>query len=329
MQTFLVGLRWGYGIRPVAILIPVLASIVPALDYCGVATLVRKDLKPRLQIAAHALPPLMVVALMLVFPDGIDGLIILLFAGYAVAILLLMRSGSDSLYLASFEKAGSAYRSIVFAAFSLLFYAMLDALVYFQMALAQGDNAIAIITAGNLSLLIVLAVAAANIGQTPSIPASDNVAKAVEKTAPPLEDAENEAYRPAALEKIIEDIESLLLGNNLFRDVDLNLDRLARRLGIPARQVSVAINQRRMKNFSQFVNEFRVAEACTLLRKTDKSVTDIMFDVGFQTKSNFNREFRRVTGMTPVQWRNADTLPNPAPAPDGRENSRFGTVNSI
>ena len=28
-----------------------------------------------------------------------------------------------------------------------------------------------------------------------------------------------------------------------------------------------------------------------------------MFDVGFSTKSNFNREFRRVTGMSPRQWR--------------------------
>jgi AraC-like DNA-binding protein len=28
-----------------------------------------------------------------------------------------------------------------------------------------------------------------------------------------------------------------------------------------------------------------------------------MFEVGFQTKSNFNREFRRVTDMTPLAWR--------------------------
>lgn len=53
----------------------------------------------------------------------------------------------------------------------------------------------------------------------------------------------------------------------------------------------------------QYINEFRVMEACELLAKSDKSVTEIMFDVGFQTKSNFNRAFRRVTGMPPIQWR--------------------------
>jgi AraC-like DNA-binding protein len=69
------------------------------------------------------------------------------------------------------------------------------------------------------------------------------------------------------------------------------------------RQISAAINRATGKNVSQYVNEFRIAEACALLVETDKPVTEIMLDVGFQTKSNFNREFRRVTNMTPVQWR--------------------------
>ena len=33
------------------------------------------------------------------------------------------------------------------------------------------------------------------------------------------------------------------------------------------------------------------------------SVTAAMFDSGFQTKSNFNREFRRVTSLNPAAWR--------------------------
>lgn len=57
------------------------------------------------------------------------------------------------------------------------------------------------------------------------------------------------------------------------------------------------------KNVSQYVNDYRIGEACRLLAATQKSVTEVMFEVGFQTKSNFNREFRRVTDMTPVAWR--------------------------
>ncbi|MGJ8628500.1 MAG: helix-turn-helix domain-containing protein [Sulfitobacter sp.] len=304
LQTFLVGLRWGFDVRAVAVFIPVFSAVVPSLVYCGVATFVRRDLRPRNQFFAHVAAPLMIVVLMVVYPDAIDGGLILLFSGYAVAILMLMRSGSDSLYLASFEKAGSAYRTIVFAAMSLLFYAALDLVVYLQFATAAGGNAMVLITIGNVSLLVIMAVAAANNAHAPLPLEGEKTRVAVGDDASTAMD--EMAIRPEDQEQIIADIEALLLRKNLYRDVDLNLDRLARRLGIPARHVSVAINQRRSKNVSQFVNEFRVSEACSLLRSTDKPVTDIMFTVGFQTKSNFNREFRRVTGLTPIQWRNED-----------------------
>ncbi|WP_377845214.1 helix-turn-helix domain-containing protein [Bosea sp. UC22_33] len=56
------------------------------------------------------------------------------------------------------------------------------------------------------------------------------------------------------------------------------------------------------KNVSQYINDFRVAEACRLL-PAKRSVTMAMLEAGFQTKSNFNREFRRVTGLSPAAWR--------------------------
>jgi AraC-like DNA-binding protein len=40
-----------------------------------------------------------------------------------------------------------------------------------------------------------------------------------------------------------------------------------------------------------------------LLAFTDEPVTQVMFEAGFQTKSNFNREFLRVTGMSPSDYR--------------------------
>nr|WP_250809267.1 AraC family transcriptional regulator [Neorhizobium tomejilense] len=89
----------------------------------------------------------------------------------------------------------------------------------------------------------------------------------------------------------------------LYRSEDLSLARLARKARLPAREVSAAINRVTGLNVSQFVNDRRVAEACRLLRETERTVIQIMLDVGFSTKSNFNREFRRVTGTNPKQWR--------------------------
>ena len=98
-------------------------------------------------------------------------------------------------------------------------------------------------------------------------------------------------------------LDALMQDRAPYRDPDLTLDRLARRLGLPARRLSAAVNRRLDRNVSQLVNDHRVAEACRLLSTTDDPVTRIMFDAGFQTKSNFNREFRRVTGTTPSAWR--------------------------
>jgi AraC-like DNA-binding protein len=51
-------------------------------------------------------------------------------------------------------------------------------------------------------------------------------------------------------------------------------------------------------------------------------VTTIMLDAGFQTKSNFNREFRRVTGTSPSLWRAAQEDAQPPVSPPGPRAAR-------
>ena len=110
---------------------------------------------------------------------------------------------------------------------------------------------------------------------------------------------------------ILSAIDAVMTGQHLYRDPDLTLDRLARRVVIPARQISGAINRRFGRNVSQVVNEYRIAEAQILLHNTEKPVTEIMFDCGFQTKSNFNREFGRITGTSPRAYRAEDSDRDP------------------
>ncbi len=57
------------------------------------------------------------------------------------------------------------------------------------------------------------------------------------------------------------------------------------------------------KNFSQFVNEIRVGHACRLLTKNDMSVTEVCYESGYQSVTNFNKFFRRITGKSPVEYR--------------------------
>jgi AraC-like DNA-binding protein len=79
---------------------------------------------------------------------------------------------------------------------------------------------------------------------------------------------------------------------------------------VPAKQVSGAVNRTTGDNVSRYVNGLRIAHACTLLRRGE-TVTSAMLGSGFNTKSNFNREFSRVTGQTPSGWAADEGQPAP------------------
>ena len=57
------------------------------------------------------------------------------------------------------------------------------------------------------------------------------------------------------------------------------------------------------KKFVAFVNSVRIANACTMLYSSNDHISDICFKVGFQNLANFNRQFLRIKGITPSQYR--------------------------
>jgi AraC-like DNA-binding protein len=98
-------------------------------------------------------------------------------------------------------------------------------------------------------------------------------------------------------------LNGIMKDKELFRDSNLTLARVAKRLSVPARDLSGAINRVTAENFSRFINGHRIAYAQSALLETDLPVTEVMFEAGFLSKSSFNTEFRRVTGLTPSQFR--------------------------
>jgi AraC-like DNA-binding protein len=65
-----------------------------------------------------------------------------------------------------------------------------------------------------------------------------------------------------------------------YRDPELSVDRFARKMAVPTRRVSVAVNRVKRINVSQYVNEFRIGDACRRLAE-DEPIMQIMFEVGF------------------------------------------------
>ncbi len=75
------------------------------------------------------------------------------------------------------------------------------------------------------------------------------------------------------------------------------------KVGKFTKQISSAVNLVRQQSIPRVINEYRIAHARQALLNTDESITQILMNAGFQTKSNFNREFQRITGLTPSQFR--------------------------
>lgn len=55
--------------------------------------------------------------------------------------------------------------------------------------------------------------------------------------------------------------------------------------------------------FTDFVTELRIAKACQLLLHTERPISSVCYDVGFNNVSNFNRHFLKRKGLTPSRYR--------------------------
>jgi AraC-like DNA-binding protein len=77
----------------------------------------------------------------------------------------------------------------------------------------------------------------------------------------------------------------------------------AARAGLTAAAFSRFFRRKTGRTFEEYVNDARVARACRALLESDRSVTDIAYEVGFGSLAHFHRTFRRVKGTTPTEYR--------------------------
>jgi AraC-like DNA-binding protein len=110
----------------------------------------------------------------------------------------------------------------------------------------------------------------------------------------------------AALKKL----ERHMTNEQPYHDASLTLKKLARQLSVPSRDLSIMINHHIGQHFFDFVNAHRIEEAKKLLvaaTPSQMSVLDILYEVGFNSKSSFNTAFKKHTGTTPSAFRKTNT----------------------
>lgn len=97
--------------------------------------------------------------------------------------------------------------------------------------------------------------------------------------------------------------------HHIYRDSTLNREKVAEQLGISAGYVSQLINAITGDNFANFINNYRVEGVKKMILDSDfenYSLLAIGLESGFTSKTTFYEAFKKATGMTPNNFRNAN-----------------------
>lgn len=92
-----------------------------------------------------------------------------------------------------------------------------------------------------------------------------------------------------------------------YLDPELSLQKLSLGIEIHEKQLSQFINQYMGKHFFDYINEYRINDAKALLKEqTDLTVLEILYQIGFNSKSSFYTAFKKETNQTPIDYRKSD-----------------------
>lgn len=291
LEALLVGLRFGYSVQwftPLQRLLPVFVGPLMYLPFAALAVPVAGFAKTLMRHLGAAVGIILLLQLLPLRLALGDWLISLSYCFYAFVLLRLWRDGPDRLIYARLGVALVVNRWIIWAVGLLIFILVLDAAIAASFVLQKAGYVAMIISIGTVLIIPFLLGAFFVLPQF--------VKGSTDKTRPSsFVDDEATKLEAAASE--------LLTTSRLFLDPELSAQRLAKRLHVPVRKLSQAVNDSTGMNMSQYVNGLRLAHAAELLRTSEDSIAVIMAQSGFLTRSNFYREFQRLYGQTPAAFR--------------------------
>lgn len=118
-----------------------------------------------------------------------------------------------------------------------------------------------------------------------------------EKSTPEIDEEKN---------KQIEYLKEFMVKNEPYLDSSLTIQNLAEQLNMPVKDLSALINLYMNKHFFDFINEYRIEKAKEILKDPSKkslTILEILYEVGFNSKSSFSTSFKKYTGTTPTEFR--------------------------
>lgn len=112
------------------------------------------------------------------------------------------------------------------------------------------------------------------------------------------------ALDPETVDNCMKKLSYVMDVEKVYKDDKLSLQGLSKKVSVTSHILSQVINEQMKKNFSDFVNCYRVEEAKKMLQEADDdtSILHICYEVGFNSKSAFYRAFKKFTNITPSQF---------------------------
>lgn len=296
--TAFVGLRIEYGFEVLSRAQPHVAILIAPTLWLGFQSLASTTGFPTLQALQIAATGLTFAELALLAPTAWSADVIVIGTNVVYAILLttMLHQPPEAFV----QVAPNKFRMVRIALlFAILFIALIVA--------ADSTILVAMLSAGNAGVIRLLTGASGVIVAVVLLCALVGLPLVL---GPQKRVVSRDPAAHATLEEdqdLLRKLDQLMIEHQIFTDPNLTLARLGRRLHCPARSISKAVNRIHGENISRYINGYRVRHAATLLKTTDLPVTDIMLEAGFQSKSSFNTEFRRLTGQTPSNQRRQDS----------------------
>lgn len=132
------------------------------------------------------------------------------------------------------------------------------------------------------------------------------------------EPSPSEKYRRSGLsdesaEEIKNRLLALMTSEKPFLGQDLTLQKLAERLNTSTHNLSEVINTKLHLSYYDFINQYRIEEFKNRLADSESeryNLLSIAFDSGFKSKGTFNLIFKKITGMTPSEYKLKINLPS-------------------
>lgn len=107
-------------------------------------------------------------------------------------------------------------------------------------------------------------------------------------------------------EQLLSHIQAIMDNSDEIYSPDFSLERLAMILDSRYKYVSQVINEYYQQNFNNFLNSYRIKEACKRMGDMENygnyTIEAISESVGFKSRSTFVSSFKRITGLTPSQY---------------------------